>query len=79
MSRTADSTSPTVDYCRAVAGLSALPDTVFAVSDLTVSACHMIIDSILSARTPLAVLLCSEQIGTVLTDLLTGQAESLTD
>ena len=79
MSRTADPITATVDYCRAVAGLSALPDTVFAVFDLTVSACHMIIDSILSARTPLAVLLCSEQIGTVLTDLLTGQAESLTD
>ena len=79
MSRNADPTTATVDYCRAVAGLSALPDTVSAVSDLTVSACHMIIDSILSARTPLAVLLCSEQSGTVLTDLLTEQAESLID
>ena len=76
MSRTADPTTATVDYCRAVAGLSALPDTVFAVLDLTESACHMII---LSVRTPLAVLLCSEQVGAVPTDLLTEQAEPLTD
>ena len=79
MSRTADPTTATVDYCRAVAGLSALPGTVFAVLDLTESACHMKTDSILSVRTPLAVLLCSEQVGAVLTDLLTEQAEPLTD
>ncbi len=65
MSRTADPITATVDHCRVVAGLAALPEIVSIVVGLTVLFCHMPVDPVLSSWP--------------LTDLLTKWAASMAD